>query len=1221
MKKLVFLILALATIGSSAQKWQAQTDQMWGNYCYRENGERFLDALTSNTKMTRMPTDNNIRLAYYWRIPKGNVKALVTWTNNYARFASMNVVLTRPATGDTLAVNQIANDKIASTTREDDLFGTVNFPADDFYRVEITSEAWNYIKDLQYFTFYRESEDPVLIPRNFGGTSAHMFGFSSTDPQAPAGAAYDWAYVECMAPSQYLCPGTYFMTMGPMNSYMGMQTSGVVGDDFNKSVLFSVWDNGSTDEDPNLALYLQSRVMDGNASAVHTHAGGEGSSASVMFKDKTTWWRPDHWVQFLLNTRPETVHVTVKTKDGRDSTFDYENIIMTTWYKVDTMPEWRYMATIRSSGQQDLISSWYCFIEPFTSYAGQKLHRVFYRNAMMRSANSGVWYSRNQVGIGHDKYGRDFHYDFGRGATQEYPGAFFLDMGAYVAQHDSATVIPLVTDKTCVDTIDTDRLLHNVEAAILRDSRLDHNWALNETAPAISGKTWSIITGQSTSGSVNGTLANTIDDNASTIWSSTSGFPYRIALRAEEEQVVSSFDIYWENKYSWRTRCADIYTSDDGENWTLAFDSLEIRCEDYTKVIFPHALKTKYLRLNLYKGWDTSNLSINSLTLRGDYDLEKVKAIAKEQIDKAGSFTYYPEEALAEVKKIYQDGNCTEAQPLVSALRDLYNNNMPLNYSRLKKTIQISTARAYNLQNMNGYGMLCATPDGRLTTAAATAAGSKPEFTGKLDVCDSLANWLILHDERYTGYYLYNIGAHKFVNLDAENMLSDMPQAFTMRANGRGFYFTAGNDAVGVNSTVSEGAVKANGNTSYSQFFVYDNFEMRQSTQLRDSLMAIVEPAGKLDLYKRNIAQMINAPVGVVGGFTSEQARAALQAAYDNADANPQAFIDAVENADIVAFDPDNTVYNLRAVSETLAQTPYLTSDPTLRLYTKAANNAYDQIFRFSTRNYGYSIHSQGTSLKPASQDAGHTIVTTADPSQRGTYVLDEQNWGTFCIGPAQNCSAMINGNFEPVKTTTKTTDGALWYIEPCTSTAITMNAVGMAGFYADFAIVAPEGLKVYAINHVTGDGVIKLTELHGVIPAGVAVILRGDSYQKYELTVLNSTNKLEESNLLQGVYSRTTNLQKGTFYTLTTSAGNPVMKKPAISLVAANNVYLPCEEGMPELDTYTFDFDNLVDAVTSATTDQPSANNAATYTIDGRKAPATVKGNIYIRNRQKVLE
>lgn len=1211
----------MTVLSTYAQKWQPTTDKQWGDYCYRENGERFLDARTNARVMSEMPTDNNIRLAYYWRIPQGNVKALISWTNNYARLASMKVVLTRPATGDTLAVNTIANESIASTTREDDLFGTVNFPADDFYRVEITSPTWNYIKNIQHFTFYRESADPVLIPRNFGGTSAHMFGFSSTDPLAPAGAAYDWAYVECMAPSQYLCPGTYFMTMGPMNSYMGMQTSGVVGDDFNKSVLFSVWDNGNTDEDPNLSLYLQSRVMDGNGAAVHTHAGGEGSSASVMFKDKTTWWRPDHWVQFLLNTLPETVHVTVKTKDDRDSTFDYENIIMTTWYKVDTMPEWRYMATIRSSGQQDLISSWYCFIEPFTSYAGQKLHRVFYRNPMMRSANSGVWYSRNQVGIGHDQYGRDFHYDFGRGATQEHPGAFFLDMGAYIPQHDSATVMPLVTDKTCVDTIDTDRLLNNVEAAILRDSRLDHNWALNETAPAINGKTWSIIAGQSTTSSVNGTLSNTIDDNDATIWSSINSSPYRIALAASEEQVVSSFDIYWENKYSWRTRCADIYTSTDGENWTLAFDSLEIRCEDYTKVTFPHALKTKYLRLNLYKGWDTNNLSINSLTFRGDYDLDKVKAIAKEQIDNAGSFTYYPENALTEVKKAYQDGACTEAQPLVSALRDLYDNNMPLNYSRLKKTIQISTARAYNLQNMNDYGMLCATADGRLTTTAATAAGSKPEFMGKLDVTDSLANWLILHDERYTGYYLYNIGAGKFVNLEADGMLSSTPQAFTMHAYGRGFYFSAGNEAVGVNSTVSEGAVKSGNGSSYSQFYVYDNFEQRQSTLLRDSLMVIVEPAGKLDLYKRNINQMINAPVGVVGGFTSEQARAALQAAYEQADSNPQAFIEAVENADIVAFDPDNTVYNLHAVSETLAQTPYLTSDPALRLYTKAANNAYDQIFRFSTRNYGYSIHSQGTSLKPASETAGHTIVTTSDPSQRGTFVLDEQNWGTFCIGPAQNCNAMINGSFSPVKTTTKNTDGVLWYLEPCQSISIAMNAAGVAGIYVDFAIKVSEDLEAYAVNHITGDGVIKLTELSGIIPAGTAVIFRGNSYQKYELTALNNNEPLAESNLLKGVYNRTTNLEKGTFYTLTTSSGSPVMKKPVISLVAANNIYLPFEQGMPEIDTYTFDFDNLVDAVTSATTDQPSANNAATYTTDGRKAPATVKGNIYIRNRQKVLE
>ena len=660
-----------------SQNWQSTTDKMWGNYCYREQNGKWLDAVTTNGHMTSMPKNTSIHLAYYWRIPKGKVKADIVWANNFARFASMDIVLTYPQTGDTLATNHIGNTAIQSETHTDDLFGgIVDFPEDDFYRVEISSPNWGYIKSLQYFTFYRESSDPVMIPRNFGGTSAHLFGIRSSDPDAPTGGAYDWGYVECMAPKRYLCPGTYFMTMGPMNSYMGMQTSSPVGDDFNKSVLFSVWDNGNTDEDPNLSLYLQSRVMDGNSQAVHTHAGGEGSSASIMFKDKTHWWTGDHWIQFLLNTRPETVTVTVKDSKGQDSTFFYDNILMSTWYKVDTMPEWRYMAPIRSSGQSDLLSSWYCFIEPFTSYAGQKLHRVFYRNAMRRSANSGQWYSSNRFDLINDHYGRDFHYDFGRGASQEHPGAFFLDMGGYVHQHDSANMMPLVTDKTCVDTIQIDRLLPRVEEAVLRDSKLDKNWALNLTADPIPSSTWTILKEQSYQTNVYATLNELFDDNDDTHCSSSKGSPYKLSLKASEEQTITSFDIYWAYKYSWRTKYADIYTSTDGENWSLAFDSLLIRCEDNTKVSFPQPIKTQYLQVRFYQGYDTDQLSMNTLTFRGAYNLDKVKAIAKEQIDNAGTFTYFSDAALDAVKEAYDNGNCTDADKLAGALRALYNDTV-----------------------------------------------------------------------------------------------------------------------------------------------------------------------------------------------------------------------------------------------------------------------------------------------------------------------------------------------------------------------------------------------------------------------------------------------------------------------------------------------------------------------------------------------------------------
>lgn len=1219
MKKILLALCLITGIGATAQNWQSETDKMWGNYCYREKDGTWMDAVTNNGTMSVMPSSNNIRLAYYWRIPKGKVRADIAWTNKYLRLAKLNVVVTYPATGDTLAKNTISNNDISSKERINDLFGTINFPEDDFYRVEISSPEWSYVRNIKNFTFQRESTDPVMIPRNFGGTSAHMFSFGTTDPSAPYGSAYDWGYVECMVPPQYSYTATYYMTMGPANSYMGMQNSGPNGNDVNKSVLFSVWDNGNMDKDPNLPLYLQSRVMDGNQEGVHTHAGGEGSSASVMLKDRTTWWRPGHWVQFLLNMRPELVKVNSGDQNNPDATFDYSNVIMSVWYKCDTMPSWRYLATIRSSGQTNLLSGWYCFIEPFTSYHGQMMHRVFYRNAMMRSASSGLWYSRNNVYLTTDHYDRDFHYDFGRGASQEYPGAFFLDMGAYVHQHDSANVIPLVTDKTCVDTINTDRLLNRVEQAIMRDSRLDKNWLINLTADAIPGSTWQIDTKNSSPQS-SADLKNLIDDRYNTKWSASDGMPYSVALTASTPQTVSSATILWEDKYSSRMRYADIYTSEDGANWKMAFDSLEIRCEDSTQISFPAPVTTEHLKMVFYKGWDQTRLSINTLRLRGAYNLERAKALAKKYIDNANEYTYFSSEALQPVIAAYQDGNTTDADGLVAAMRKMVNTNMPLNYSKLTSSSQVVKGRAYTLKNVSGHGLLAATKDNKLTTLGATITGAQTANAAAANITDPYQNWLIIRSELYDNVYLYNVGARKFVNTAAEGQLSDEPEALNLRGGSGSFYFRGTKGYVGVDATNNSYPL-ASLVQDYCQFAPYDNYVMRQSDSLATQLFAKVEDQNKLSLYKKGINEMLNAPVGVVGGFTSEQAKQELQSAYDNADNDPEAFIKAVENVDVIAFDPENEVYRISSTTDKLADKPFLSSTTTETLATLAQSNEMDQIWRFQKRNYGYTMHSQGHVIKPIISSI-NAIPTSSDPAQSGTFVLDEVTMGKYAIGPAQACSYMINGATSPMRTSYRTNDGSQWYLMPTTSYSVTLNGAGVRSGYFDFAVRLPEGLNAYVANHVTGDGVIKLTHLNGIIPPNTPVLLRGEKYQSYVLDILNTPEALDSANIFRGTYLRTNSLPKGTFYTLSSSNGQPVMKKPALAVISANNIYLPYEDGMPQLDTYTFDFDDLVDAVNTAVIpQQQDCANSPAYTIDGRRAFTTQKGNIYIQGRRKVLK
>ena len=99
-----------------------------------------------------------------------------------------------------------------------------------------------------------------------------------------------------------------------------------------------------------------------------------------------------------------------------------------------------------------------------------------------------------------------------------------------------------------------------------------------------------------------------IDANKTTYWY-TSTYPAYLALEADTEQTFSSFELYWSTQYDTRAHFVDFYTSDDGEHWTLAYDSLEVRCLDRIDVTLPKPLKTKYLRMMFHHKY-TSNKSL-----------------------------------------------------------------------------------------------------------------------------------------------------------------------------------------------------------------------------------------------------------------------------------------------------------------------------------------------------------------------------------------------------------------------------------------------------------------------------------------------------------------------------------------------------------------------------------------------------------------------------------
>ena len=1226
-------------ISAQVYKNASSPDKMWGYYCYREvpvpgvtidpnvyreSDTKWYDARTTESIMSSMPTVQGMILAYYYRIPSGHVKADVVWKNKYARYAKVDVRVVHPHTGQVFYNGSFGNTDIASQERTDVLFPDINLPWDDFYRIELRCDDWSYLQSINYFNYYRESELPVLIPRNFGGTSAFMSPWHSTHPDAPEGDAYDWIYVEGRVNSDRNFPGTYYMMVGTPTGYMGMQTNYAVGDnDFVRSTLFSVWDAANMDEDPNLAEYLQSKVLDGHLDAVHTHAGGEGSSASVMFKDDPKWWRDDHWIQWLVNSRPMTTPVTVKDRNGKDSTFNYGYTVTSAWYKVDTMPEWRYLASIRAAGICRNFGGWYDFIEPFTSYAGQKMHTVYHRHPAMRSAASGRWYNCNYLEHGYDDNGdkdRRYHTDIGRGATSLYDNCFRMDMGGYVHWHDSAEVVPLAKDMSFVDTIQLDILNRRVNETLAYDDYYNLNERINACAKPVT--VWRVINSQTSSP---GSASNVLDGNKGTNWY-TSTYPAYLALEADEEQTFSSFELYWSQQYNYRAHFVDFYTSEDGENWTLVYDSLEVRCLDRIDVTLPEPIKTKYLRMRFHHKYTNSNsLQINKIDMRGEFELDKVKALAKELIDNAGTINNYPESDLQDLIAVYDNGNCTDAQALATALQDVSRKSSFLRTYLVTSRLNLAKEHAYFMQNMGGYGVLSATADGKLTAKGATVDGAKEKYMDRAMMDDPYNNWMVMHDEPYSAYYLYNIGAGKFLNTTAEGGLSSEPQPLTARPWGKGFYFTpegATGNIIGIDTTNDDFLTSESKVGDRCFFNMYDNFRMIQEVGVADSLRQYTEPLDKVALYKAGIAEMLAAPVGVVGGFASEESRAALQEAYDGLATDSRQFIEAVENVDVMEFDPDNTVYRFASTEESLASTPYITADNALRIYAKAESNGPEQIWRFQKKNDGYTLSSQGVTLKPMGNRTGETVSATSNYDLGGVFTISEPTWGKHFIAASEFASAVLNGNNSPIKSAAPEAVGSTWFVEPALTTSFSLNSAGITSVYFDYAIILPDNVRAFGVSGVADDGTLVLTEMGDTIPSRTGAIIVGDKYQKVVAGVSGANLPAKADNLLKGVFFRNTSLPKGTFMTLTTASGKPVMKKPAISVVSANQVYLPITDDMPNLASYTFNEDDIT-AVRGLENDgqSPSLNSQSTYDLQGRKVTNTVKGNIYIRTHRKVLE
>ena len=1217
-------VLMLATIPAQmfAQKWQSSVDTLWASHRYEQkNGVYTLSS--SDYRVMSGWTSTNPTIVYYWRIAPGRIRADLVYTPAYMRMPVFGIKMSRVSTGEVLYQNTINTTVYRREKTTVEAIGELNIPADEYYRVEFTVDNASYVYSVDYFLLQRENTMPTATMANMGGTGSHLFDFGSTDPLAPSGNAYDWAYVEGMVESEHQHPCDYFMTIGALNSYMGFQTNGRInnGTDFNRRVLFSVWDNGNTDEDPDLPEYMQAEVFDYNHEGVSGHGGGEGSSGTVMFQDKPEYWQPDKWVQFLLNVRSENVRITMKDKHGNDSIAEVQNTVMTAWYKMEDWPQWQYMASIRASFINELISGWYSFIENFGGNEGWGKHRVNYRHAFMRSAASGEWYNRNYVNFFPCYSSERPKSDATHGASGTMENTFYLEYGGYVVNEDSSHYTSLVTDKSCVDTIDLDRLNRRIDQALKLANRNVVNQRINQASPTYPNSDWTILFGDGVN------PAHAIDEHANTYWHHENAQTHTIAFKANDKRTITAFIA---TSAGQRCRLVDVYTSEDGENWTLAADSIYLYNFQNSEVTLPTPVTTANLKLVFYDHVSGNYINMHNIVFKGEYDLDALLALAKEYIDNQNTFNYYADADLAQLQSVYNDGNCTDAVALAGALKQLAKDGTLLKYGKVAQKAHIAADNAYMLYDIRKRGYLAtAMRDGKyeLTIRGAAVDGALEKYRQSADVTDPCNSWQVLSSEKFAdAYYLYNIGAKQFLSLKGgQAHLSDEAYAMNEASLGSQIYFLCNESGNPVNGQMlnidptKESPVFMANRTLGSYFYLYNNYNLRPENHTTLDLIDTATKPLRLKECVERAGRILNLEDGIVGSLADEQEKDAIAALYNNgdvADNDLAALEQALNEAQYVEIDSHHA-YRIFTTTADGTQN-CLAADYPYLLTGKEASSAA-QMWTLTPEGTGYIFSSQqyGIDLQSVS-NSGNVRSVSSDKSF--AYRFSPVSEGQFYISQASYQPYTVNGRAATATVQRQTVDGAVWQIKPVNTYDVKLNAAGVAVMCVDFDAYIPDGAAAYVADHVDGAGVISLLRLNGVVPHATPVVLRGEPNGTVSLTVGGRNfEPYDGANILTGTFLKKQGLTKNICYTLKVSGNTAVMKtSPIASNVAENKAYILATEGMPAIDTYTFDFENILDGITPALSDKAS-NPTGIYDMQGRKASGDAPG-IYIRNGQKVI-
>lgn len=609
-------LIALYTINANATVYETELSAAQGyvetldgkpgaSGIYIPGEGRDNNGIATNYNSLSAWTNANACAVYYFHQPAATVTNTIKLNVKKGYSAKFQLTIVNPDAPDVQLFSKTFTAN-GTDSNVDVTVGDVTFKRSVYYRYRLECLSGNQnINLIRSFTFKTTATEKPYVANYLSSPSVHLYSWGSTDPNAPKGDAYDWCFMEIMLPQESDIIGTYAMALGVLNGYMGIQMNGYANDGSPRhDVLFSMWDDGSTDEDPNLPEYMRAGAVDWDPLTTTNRFGNEGTG--VQTYRKGPYWTPGKYVQFITNCRPETTSYTTEV-NGKPTVHTQHNMLVSAWFNALDGKGWQYMATVRKRNSTTYFDAWYSFLENYNASTGQANRIAYYRNGYMRARSNGKWYYRNSVGFGHTDGGDNTgaRTDYGQGTTDNPADrTFFMQTGGYTSTNKTKTTVALATDYTPVDTINitplNDRVLTAIanEKARIEKEQLFVNNLMDKTG-------WEAIeySSEETAGEgTNGRAQQTVDSDDDTYWhpqwyGSTAQLPHYIVVDMQEMKNVGGFEIKMGDNANRHIKAYDIYGSTDNSDWTLLCSDDNAPAKSSFRVILDKAADIRYFKI------------------------------------------------------------------------------------------------------------------------------------------------------------------------------------------------------------------------------------------------------------------------------------------------------------------------------------------------------------------------------------------------------------------------------------------------------------------------------------------------------------------------------------------------------------------------------------------------------------------------------------------------